>query len=351
MVVIYHTSVIFRVPTYWGSTPFGDVPRFLDSGVDFFFVLSGFIILNAHSGDIGAPTCLANFIWRRFVRIYPLYWAVFCAVLVPLLMTKSNIGFERIVREFFLLPTSGMVTDPKIVVVSWTLCFEIAFYAVFGLAIYNRTLGIVIGSLWGLAAIYSLGELNPFRWTILSSPYPFLFLIGMLVQRVWSSGKFGLPLLPTFLLGVFVFAVAAVNRVNLLGLPPALMQWLYGAGAGLIILAAVETERQGKLGFPQWLTRLGDASYSLYLVHFTILSMLAKLIVATGFLKGLPLQVIFFAMVVATVAVGLAMHAFVEKPLLKWCTGSRKPMRTENPPVMDREYNRENVKGQLSSSE
>nr|AWM05827.1 acyltransferase [Bradyrhizobium symbiodeficiens] len=326
MVVIYHTSVIFRVPTYWGATPFGDVPKFLDSGVDFFFVLSGFIILDAHLRDIGSPARFANYVWRRAVRIYPLYWLVFCAVLIPLLLTKADADLRHIALEFFLLPASGLVPDQKIVVVSWTLCFEIAFYAIFGVAIFNRVLGVLLGVLWLLAALYSLGELVPANWTILCSPYPVLFLTGMAVRQVWSSGKFHMPLSPTLGLGIVIFAAAAITRVNALGIPAGVVQLSYGVGAGLIILAAVEAERRGSVEFPEWLTRIGDASYSLYLVHFTVLSVLAKLIVATNVSKAVPLQVVFVGMAVVTVAVGVAVHLAVEKPLLKLLGRCRAPV-------------------------
>ncbi|WP_456686773.1 acyltransferase family protein [Bradyrhizobium sp. P5_C11_2] len=335
MVVIYHTSVIFRVPTYWGATPFGDVPKFLDSGVDFFFVLSGFIILDAHLRDIGSPARVANYVWRRAVRIYPLYWVVFCAVLVPLLLTKADVDLRRIALEFFLLPASGLVPDQKIVVVSWTLCFEVAFYAIFAAAIFNRALGILLGTLWLLAAVYSVGETVPAKWTILCSPYPVLFLTGMIVRQVWSSGKFNVPLAPTFGLGIVIFAAAAITRVNALGIPAGLVQWSYGVGAGLIILAAVEAERRGSLEFPQWLTRIGDASYSLYLVHFTVLSVLAKLIVATSVSKAVPLQVLFVGMAVVTVAVGMAVHLAVEKPLLKLLGRRRAPLHQSAGPFAD----------------
>nr|WP_256464304.1 acyltransferase [Bradyrhizobium sp. 21] len=355
MVVVYHTSVIFRVPAYWGATPFGDVPKFLDSGVDFFFVLSGFIILDAHSRDVGSPARFWNYIWRRALRIYPLYWVVFCAVLIPLLLTKGDVDWSRIALEFSLLPASGLIPDQKIIVVSWTLCFEIAFYAIFSAAIFSRALGVLLGGLWLLAAVYSIGETVPAKWTILCSPYPVLFLTGMIVRQVWSSGKFNLPLTPTLLLGVGIFAVAAVNRVNSIGLEAGPTQWLYGVGAGMIILAAIEAERRGALEFPQWLAKIGDASYSLYLVHFTVLSVLAKFIVATGFFKGLPLQVLFVAMAAVTVALGMAVHLLVEKPLLKGSRRNRVPARQSPGQFADgvraREHNPQELARQLSSAD
>jgi len=52
------------------------VAQFGHAGVDFFFVLSGFIIFFVHGKDIGKPSRLPHYVWRRFIRIYPVYWAV-----------------------------------------------------------------------------------------------------------------------------------------------------------------------------------------------------------------------------------------------------------------------------------
>ena len=56
--------------------PFGGLFLFAHAGVDFFFVLSGFIIYRVHRGDIGSPHRLSRYAWRRFVRIYPTYWII-----------------------------------------------------------------------------------------------------------------------------------------------------------------------------------------------------------------------------------------------------------------------------------
>ena len=54
-VVAFHLSTAFSDPRY-GSHSIGQAfTRHGNLGVDFFFVLSGFIILNAHARDIGRP--------------------------------------------------------------------------------------------------------------------------------------------------------------------------------------------------------------------------------------------------------------------------------------------------------
>jgi len=45
-------------------------------GVDFFFVLSGFIIMFAHMGDDRTPATLKRYAFKRLTRIFPAYWPV-----------------------------------------------------------------------------------------------------------------------------------------------------------------------------------------------------------------------------------------------------------------------------------
>jgi peptidoglycan/LPS O-acetylase OafA/YrhL len=75
-VVLYHATRALSLPQYLGYIPFGNSLGFGHAGVDFFFVLSGFIIMHAHTADIGRPERLYRYMWRRVTRIYPIYWVV-----------------------------------------------------------------------------------------------------------------------------------------------------------------------------------------------------------------------------------------------------------------------------------
>lgn len=47
--------------------------------VDFFFVLSGFVLTHAYRGRLETPAYVATFVWRRFARLWPLHMAVLLA--------------------------------------------------------------------------------------------------------------------------------------------------------------------------------------------------------------------------------------------------------------------------------
>ena len=73
-VAAFHLSITMGVERYGGVPVFQEFTQHGSRGVDFFFVLSGFIILFAHVGDIDKPRAWGEYIYRRFVRLFPIYW-------------------------------------------------------------------------------------------------------------------------------------------------------------------------------------------------------------------------------------------------------------------------------------
>src|SRR4051794_11170095 len=84
-VAAFHLSVDMGLERYGGDAAFREFTRHGFRGVDFFFVLSGFIILFAHAGDIGKPQAWAEYLYRRWVRVFPIYW-LYTAGFVGLLL-------------------------------------------------------------------------------------------------------------------------------------------------------------------------------------------------------------------------------------------------------------------------
>ena len=197
MVVLYHTWIHCREA--YGDFTLGHIFAFGHAGVDFFFVLSGFIIFEAHRDDIGNPKRLSHYIERRVTRIYPLYWVYSGFYPSGRVACRPRVfpTAYHIVTSFFLVPTRE---DP-IMVDAWTLQHEMLFYTLFGLIILNRRLGT------GCLRSYGWRPSSPARFVPvqtdsgfvlkLSATFNFEFFLGMgaayLGHRLEGSSPAAVP--------------------------------------------------------------------------------------------------------------------------------------------------------------
>ena len=117
------------------------------SGVDLFFVLSGFIMVAVAGRDIGP----IEFLWRRATRIYPTYWLVSLAVLAVAIVAPTIVNSSIQVpislwRSFLLIPDRTL----PLLAVGWTLVHEMYFYLVFAIILALR-IPILAGLIgWGV---------------------------------------------------------------------------------------------------------------------------------------------------------------------------------------------------------
>jgi peptidoglycan/LPS O-acetylase OafA/YrhL len=317
-VVLRHGSILFEEKQYFSFRLLGGLFRSGDAGVDFFFALSGFIILHAHWGDIGRPGAVLRFAQRRIIRIFPAYLVVLVPTAAAILALHGlppdahRLELE-LARNVLLLPNP----DP-LVAVAWTLQHEALFYLAFAALLLRLELGLAVFATWFIASGAISGPLEPFS-PFLVNPHHIEFLIGMLCavfMRTWTVPS------PRLLLALGICGFAAscvlaghvyVDRMDTDG--PNLVLPL-GLSSGLIIVGLVELERTQKLTAPAFARFLGDASYALYLVHFQILTACAQAIRATHLARHVPLTLLFAGGVVIAVAGGALFYRFVEQPLL-----------------------------------
>lgn len=312
LVVFYHASMVIASPKYWGGPVFGGVFSFGHAGVPFFFVLSGFIILWIHRRDIGRPERVRTYLWRRAVRIYPPYWAVSLFVIAVYLAAPAyrhggDLDPGALIRSFALMGAPASVLP-----VGWSLFYEILFYALFAILILNWRAGLAAFALW-----FALCVAIP-NATYLTSTFNLLFAMGL--AAAWLVRRHKIPW-PTFFFwgGIAAFCAVAFWE-KYAAVEPGAPPLLYGIGPALFLLGAVELERSRGWRAPRPLALLGDASYSLYLVHYLVVSALAKTIL------WLPKEAAFFVFVGASILGGLVFHFLFEKPMLaKLGRGSRRP--------------------------
>ncbi|WP_419827830.1 acyltransferase family protein [Sphingomonas sp.] len=328
VVALYHSALIMTqyalgdlgvlLPlTAWGWT-----------GVLVFFVLSGFIICHAHAKDVGRPQRLGRYAWRRFSRVYPVYWlfltAFIAASLAGLAPVKFSTAPTNLATAYTLVQFLAVPSLP--LKVAWTLVYEVGFYALFAVLIVHRAAGLV-----AMAAWFALVIANAFVWhdyeVSLIGVWNLGFLAGFAAW--WSSRRLppaaGMPLL-----GLGVAAFLALALAGRIAPSPGEAQPHPGdvitltLASALLLLGAVLAERRMRRRFPAALLLLGDASYALYLVHSAVISVLCILLSRhRGAVAALPPALLFVLIAGAAIASGIAAHRLAEKPLLRLLRGRR----------------------------
>ena len=338
LVIVHHAHEQIPGLQRWFSTTIGA------SGVDIFFVISGFVMIYTTSLRKLSPV---DFLARRAWRIVPLYWAltVFTAVL---LIVASPLAHDSIftIPSFFqsLLfiphfnPGERGSLSPMLKL-GWTLNYEMFFYVIFalllGLAIWKRT--FIIGAIFiGIIGAGLLFHPTFAPAVFYTQPIILEFVFGCVIGGLDRAGL--LRTCPASLsLGGFI-AGAALLFVGSPYLETPMRAICVGLPAALVVLSAIALER--RMGsVPRWrfLETLGDASYSLYLSHLYAVIFFRVLWNRLHLpSQGLGWALVFMAACLGVgVIFGLICYALIEQPLLRAARrfGVFKSRRAEGVPA------------------
>jgi len=334
MVVAYH---IARAETGYGLgfSPCKPVLWFGYAGVDLFFVLSGFIIAATCRNDLGRPGKLPSYLFRRVWRIFPTYWVALIlsagvyAVLAPVPLIAPGWPGE-LLDTVFLLPQSHV---PRILPVAWTLTYELMFYIAFAsLFLFPRRVAAAVLAGWALAvaagAVAGHRPHNLYSGLALS-PFILEFLGGCLVasRPIQLSGRQAVQMILVALVWCGVGSVAFFDRDSTrLPTDHRARVLVFGVAATLAVLAFTGWERGGARFARTWLSSVGDASYSIYLVHTPLIVLATYLTVLAGMNHSRTVHSAWIVlMLVVSVMPGLLLHRYVESPLLRLGKRPKEP--------------------------
>lgn len=313
-VAIYHAEYVTGLHLFNGTGPW-PILHVFRAGVEVFFVLSGFVIFSAHAKDLGQPDQVPRYLRKRLVRIYPIYWIAVLGLIIGQVATRSLDGSLNdaagIVQNISLIPLGGSYT----LTVSWTLGHEMLFYLVFLSVFTSRALFVGTLSIWALAIIFSAPPTGNFVAFMLS-PFNLLFLMGVsaaAIFRSYGSHRFGGLIVALGMLGLLAAAIADARS---LGNVRENFTLYYGLSAAALIYGLTVWEAQSSLNFGRTMPFLGDASYSIYLVHAPAMTFAALVLGKVGLLGSGP--VLFVVLLLFGMVAGVVFYLVFEKPLLNY---------------------------------
>lgn len=318
--------LLCHIPLIFGPFPqeFGGLVSAGSRGVDFFFVLSGFIIFYTNRTIIGVPAAAPFYFYRRVVRIWPLL-AVFTVVKLFYMLAggevpEHKLSFSYVVTSTLLFPQ----TQPPFLQVSWTLSFEMFFYSIFLLAIlYGKSMRVVCMIHAALCLLLNLSPLAPGDYPVsfLFSPYIPEFYAGSVIAWFYLDVKRAIgrwPATGCLLGGVAILVVGVCGQQVVESVLPNCQQLFWGTGVGLAIFGAIPLERAGLLRVPAWMVFLGDASYSIYLAHTSIQQVLKAVLSRCGFIGAAHPQLCLWLVASLSLGLCLVVYVLIEQPLLRW---------------------------------
>jgi exopolysaccharide production protein ExoZ len=326
IVVLFHSAVIDQL--YFGGNYVPTMYNLGSVGVDIFFVLSGFIILSTSHRHQGEILYVPIFLIRRFIRIVPLYWTITAIVFIFAVfqpgMVNSDYGNKIDPLASFLLAPSPVL---PLVPVGWTLVFEAHFYMLFALLLCLPKRCLLWGILMVGSAVITLNLFGGFSQAssgpyanLVSSPFVLEFLAGCLLGLAFVSVKpkpFGKAALLLALIG---FVVGGwLYEANQPGVHyDGWLRVLTFLGPSLLLIyGAVALEKEKGLVAGRFCTLLGDASYSIYLIHLLLMHIVGRFIWPRiePLLGSVAEPMVLIGMTIAAFVAGCVCYYVIEKPM------------------------------------
>ncbi|WP_376718232.1 acyltransferase family protein [Streptomyces parvulus] len=308
----------------WGSSPERQFPTLHGPlsygclGVQFFFVISGFVI--CMSGWGRSP---ASFAASRAARLLPAYWAA--VVLVAAVFALPVVAWDAVPASDALVNLT-MLQQPlgadRVLGVCWTLWVEVRFYALFALCVVlpgaSRRRVVVFCAGWLAASALARAAHEPLLDLVLMPEYAPFFVGGVglyLVHRDRRDAHAWGIVAGGFLVGQHHAVRALSNTAD----PHA---FAHRTVLGVVLVVAVGFAAVGAVALglldrwnAPWLTVAGALTYPFYLVHEHL-----GWVVIHALHRGLGVPSAATLALTALGMLGLAwlLHRWVERPLTPW---------------------------------
>jgi exopolysaccharide production protein ExoZ len=326
MVAYFHTMIQIPAYTrYFREYLLGS--QALSSGVDIFFVISGFIMLISNRN-----TRPGVFAVRRVIRIVPLYWVltslIACLTLLyPQFFHATVLSLEYFLKSLLFIPYANPGQEQELVpllVPGWSLNYEMFFYCIFALVLFaaQRWRLAITGGVFALLTFagYEFRPADHRAIFFFTDIRIVEFWLGMLIADLFLHGRLRFPpWLPwTILIAGFTALLWKRPMAGLTDAAPGQSLLANVLPSAAIVLGAVALEQSKKVARITALAFLGDASYSIYLSHVFSLGVARLTWSKFGLEKDSLMRAAGFAVysMVAVIIGSVLVYRLVEKPML-----------------------------------
>ncbi len=297
-----------------------------------FFVVGGYVMARSMADKIWNLRQLRLFLLQRYCRLgipylvtmaFVLATYVFARGWLPDDVTGGNVTPRQLFAHLFFI--QGVVGEENLSAGFWFICINFQLGLLYAILLClrdtaryrNCDISKVVG--WGLAA-FSLFYFNLDssleNWALYFFPYFYMgIIINRAVQRKGVAKEFW----------IYLALIAAALSYE--------WRWRLAMAAvvGVIVYAAEKTGMGARWPKSQLIAKLGKVSYSLFLVHFPVLVLVATACVRLEWTSQESAVAALIAAVFLSIATAAAFHRWVETPsirIARTLTAPRQPSRT-----------------------
>lgn len=300
-------------------------------GVDFFFVISGFIMAWTNWDRFGIHRITQSFLARRLVRIVPVYWFATSAGVALLVFAPSVFSFGQrldswwIISSYLFIPSrapGGALFSP-VIGLGWTLNYEMYFYIIFGLLLFCRremalfTLSIFLFGSAILGSIFAFHDpvlIQNTSWLVME------FVVGVwvavLVRQYGRPHRYQIAFISCISLLILIATIFVDPvRDNVIGLDFTRFVFWGIPCAGLLYSSLFSNAHWlvGRLG--DFAVKLGNGSYSIYIFQIFTLPAIARTFRWVHLDRILPIDGLVLLLAALSIAIGYFGYLLIEKPL------------------------------------
>jgi peptidoglycan/LPS O-acetylase OafA/YrhL len=324
---------------------FGGATTSPNLAVDFFFALSGFVIAYAYDHKLAHGMTGEQFLQRRLIRLYPLFFVGITLGLLVTLVGSTHPDFTdndgpylvQFLASLVFVPWPSDATPEMTEALAsplngpyWSLILEIHINVLFAILFRWIGMGVLttLVSLFAIALVATCWNNGSVATGYLTHDtifgivrVGFSFLAGVLICRM--RHRIPVPKLH------WSVAIAAVGILMVMPVPPSVV-WIYDATCVIIlfpalILSGAQSQPQGRrmLSLFAW---MGGASYALYAIHVP-LGHISEFLAETH--REIPYRLWSLPFFLASMALAFALDRAFDVPFRRWLTAKLQPRATK----------------------